>query len=105
MFLDSFVMNDIGVLYKSKSAVVQLENAKGNMIGVLPAYMDVQENMDERVWDITLEKNHIFLVRHINKEGVSSIPVFSGNCGSGNLMIRLTMTMPTLSSLTSCQKD
>lgn len=86
MFLDNYMMDDVGVLYKSKSAVVQLENAKGNMIGVLPAYMDVQENMYERVWDITLERNHIFLVRRINKEGVSSIPVFSGNCGSGNLM-------------------
>ncbi len=34
------------------------------------------------VWDITLNKNHIFLV---HKEG-SGYPVFCGNCGMGNLM-------------------
>ena len=32
------------------------------------------------VWDITLERNHIFLVRR------NGLPVFCGNCGTGNLM-------------------
>lgn len=34
----------------------------------------------EMVWDITLEKNHVFLVRR------GGIPVFCGNCGTGNLL-------------------
>lgn len=33
-----------------------------------------------KVWDITLERNHIFLVRR------NGLPVFCGNCGTGNLM-------------------
>lgn len=34
------------------------------------------------VWDITLDKNHVFLV---HKKG-SGYPIFCGNCGMGNLM-------------------
>lgn len=33
-----------------------------------------------KVWDITLERNHVFLVRR------NGLPVFCGNCGTGNLM-------------------
>lgn len=86
MYMDSSVMSTSGVVYSAKTAFVQLSNPDGSAIDVMPSYIDVQDKVNERVWDITLEKNHIFLVRRINKEGTASIPVFSGNCGSGNLM-------------------
>ena len=47
------------------------------------------------VWDITLDKNHVFLVRR------NGVPVFSKNCGSGNLLreSKAKMTNVYMSSL------
>lgn len=43
---------------------------------------EIVSDTAEKFWDITLERDHVFLVRR----GSNGIPLFCGNCGSGNLM-------------------
>ena len=44
--------------------------------------VDIHDDKGINVWDITLDKNHVMLVKPYN----SNVPLFSGNCGTGNLM-------------------
>lgn len=85
LFVDGYIMNK-GFIHEGDKATVELADGSKGSIDVYTSIVLENDTEGEKVWDITLAENHIFLVRHIMEDGNSCKPLFSGNCGSGNLM-------------------
>lgn len=85
VYLDGYIMTN-GSLIEADTTTVRLSDGEDVKIDVIPVYITESDVEAEKVWDITLDSNHIFFVRRVDEKGDYSKPVFSGNCGSGNLM-------------------
>lgn len=63
---------------------VMQDYSSGEIIRHVDGIVKTELGTPQKVWDITLERNHIFLTRVGKKD--CDVAVFCGNCGSGNLM-------------------
>lgn len=74
---------------------------RSNVVVDIPLSYDkcsVEEVQDIDVWDITMDRYHIFLTRR------NGNPIFSSNCGSGNLLRESKATMSNV-YMSSLQND